>query len=49
LASEFRFSFLILYFKAVDVTEQEGMQEGREIMEAEANKCESKAGARVKY
>jgi hypothetical protein len=35
--------------KAVDVTEQERMQEGREIMEAEANKCESKAGVRVKY
>jgi hypothetical protein len=41
--------FLILYFKAVDVTEQERMQEGREIMEAEANKCGNKAGVRVTY
>jgi hypothetical protein len=41
--------FLILYFKAVEVTQQERMQEGREILEAEANKCESKAGLRVKY
>jgi len=31
----------------VDVTEQERMQEGREIMEAEANKRESKSWSKV--
>ena len=31
------------------MTEQGRMQEGREIMEVEANKCDSKAGIRVKY
>jgi len=41
--------FLTVHFKAVYVIEQEKMQEGREIMEAEDNKCESKAGVRVKY